>query len=39
VAVRARGAGRKQDIMPADAFLERLRGEVASRTLALGASA
>jgi threonyl-tRNA synthetase len=39
VAVRARGAGRKQDIMPADAFLERLREEIASRTLTLGASA
>ena len=39
VAVRVRGAGRKQEIMPADAFLERLRGEIASRTLTLGASA
>lgn len=39
VAVRVRGAGRKQEIMPAAAFLERLRGEIASRTLTLGASA
>jgi len=39
VAVRVRGAGRKQEIMPADAFLERLRGEIASRTLTLSASA
>jgi threonyl-tRNA synthetase len=39
VAVRARGAGRKQEIMPADAFLDRLRGEIASRTLAVGTSA
>ena len=39
VAVRVRGAGRKQEIMPADAFLERLRGEIASRMLTLSASA
>ena len=39
VAVRVRGVGRKQEIMPADAFLERLRGEIASRTLTLDASA
>jgi len=39
VAVRVRGAGRKQEIMPADAFLERLRDEIASRALTLGASA
>jgi threonyl-tRNA synthetase len=39
VAVRVRGVGRKQEIMPADAFLERLRGEIASRTLTLSASA
>jgi threonyl-tRNA synthetase len=39
VAVRARGAGRKQEIMPADAFLERLRRETATRALALGTSA
>ena len=39
VAVRARGAGRKQDVMSADAFLARLQAEVASRTLVLDASA
>jgi threonyl-tRNA synthetase len=39
VAVRARGAGKKQEIMPGDAFLERLHLETASRTLVLGASA
>jgi len=39
VAVRARGAGRKQEIMAADAFLDRLRAEIANRTLVLGASA
>jgi threonyl-tRNA synthetase len=39
VAVRARGAERKQEIMPADAFLERLREQIASRTLTLDASA
>jgi len=38
VAVRVRGAGRKQEIMPEDAFLERLRREIASRTLVLGTS-
>ncbi|MDH4351747.1 MAG: threonine--tRNA ligase, partial [Gemmatimonadota bacterium] len=39
VAVRVRGAGRKQEIVSADAFLDRLRAEIASRTLVLGASA
>jgi threonyl-tRNA synthetase len=39
VAVRVRGVGRKQEIVPVDAFLERLRGEIASRTLTLSASA
>ena len=39
VAVRARGAGRKQEIMPTEAFLERLRQETASRTLVPGPSA
>ncbi|MBI4422068.1 MAG: threonine--tRNA ligase, partial [Gemmatimonadetes bacterium] len=36
VALRARGAGNKQEIMPVEAFLERLRNEIASRALALG---
>jgi len=39
VAVRARGAGKKQEIMAADAFLDRLGAEIASRTLVLGTSA
>jgi threonyl-tRNA synthetase len=39
VAVRARGAGRKQEIMPVDAFLERLRDEIVRRTLTIGPSA
>jgi threonyl-tRNA synthetase len=39
VAVRVRGAGRKQEIVSADAFLDRLRAEIASRTLVLGAPA
>jgi threonyl-tRNA synthetase len=39
VAVRVRGAGRKQEIMAVDAFLDRLRAEIANRTLVLGASA
>jgi threonyl-tRNA synthetase len=39
VAVRARGAGKKQEVMTADQFLERLRGEIASRALTLGSSA
>jgi len=39
VAVRVRGAGRKQEIVTTDAFLERLRDGVARRALTLGASA
>ncbi len=34
VAVRVRGAGKKQEIVPADIFLERVTGEIASRALA-----
>jgi threonyl-tRNA synthetase len=34
VAVRTRGAGKKQDILAVDAFIERVRGEIASRALA-----
>ena len=33
VAVRVRGAGKKQEIVPADTFLERVTGEIASRAL------
>jgi threonyl-tRNA synthetase len=33
VAVRVRGAGNKQEIMPIDAFLSRVQSEVASRAL------
>ncbi|MBX6363438.1 MAG: threonine--tRNA ligase [Gemmatimonadetes bacterium] len=33
VAVRERGAGRKQDIMPREEFVARLRAEVEARTL------
>jgi threonyl-tRNA synthetase len=36
VAVRTRGAGNKQEIMPLEAFVQRLQGEIASRTLELG---
>jgi threonyl-tRNA synthetase len=39
VAVRVRGAGRKQEILSTAAFLERLQQEIASRTLTLGSSA
>jgi threonyl-tRNA synthetase len=34
VAVRVRGAGKKQEIVSVDAFIERLRGEISSRALA-----
>ena len=33
LAVRARGAGKKQDILPVAEFIERVRGEIASRAL------
>jgi threonyl-tRNA synthetase len=33
LAVRARGAGRKQDILPIGEFIERVRQEIASRAL------
>ena len=33
IAVRVRGAGNKQDVMPVAAFLERVRGEIEQRTL------
>jgi threonyl-tRNA synthetase len=33
LALRVRGAGKKQEVMTADAFLERLREEVRSRAL------
>jgi len=33
VAVRARGAGKKQDVMAQDAFIARLKDEIASRAL------
>jgi threonyl-tRNA synthetase len=36
VAVRARGAGKKQDVLPVEAFLDRLLGEIRSRSLTLG---
>ncbi|MBI4502623.1 MAG: threonine--tRNA ligase [Gemmatimonadetes bacterium] len=36
VAVRTRGAGNKQEIISVDAFLERLKREIASRSLELG---
>jgi threonyl-tRNA synthetase len=39
VAVRARGASQKQEILTVDAFLARLGDEVARRALTLGASA
>jgi threonyl-tRNA synthetase len=34
IALRVRGVGKKQEVMPVGAFLERLRGEVGSRALA-----
>jgi threonyl-tRNA synthetase len=34
VAVRVRGAGNKQDVMDAGAFIDRVKGEIASRALA-----
>jgi threonyl-tRNA synthetase len=34
VAVRVRGTGKKQEVVAVDAFIERVRGEVASRALA-----
>jgi threonyl-tRNA synthetase len=33
VAVRTRGAGKKQDVMPVAEFIERVKGEIASRAL------
>ena len=33
IAVRVRGAGNKQDIVPVEAFLARVRGEIAARAL------
>jgi threonyl-tRNA synthetase len=39
VAVRARGAGKKQEVVAADAFLARVRDEIARRALTLGGSA
>jgi threonyl-tRNA synthetase len=33
VAVRTRGAGSKQDILPVGEFVERLRADIASRAL------
>lgn len=33
IAVRARGKGKKQELMPAESFLARLREEIASRAL------
>ncbi|HEX5580943.1 MAG TPA: threonine--tRNA ligase [Gemmatimonadaceae bacterium] len=33
IALRVRGAGRKQEIVSADEFIERVRGEIASRAL------
>ena len=36
VAVRTRGAGNKQDIVPVDTFLERLKREIENRSLELG---
>jgi threonyl-tRNA synthetase len=34
LALRVRGAGKKQEVMPVAAFLERIGGEVRSRALA-----
>jgi hypothetical protein len=34
LAVRIRGAGKKQEIVPVDAFLERVRQEIRTRALA-----
>jgi threonyl-tRNA synthetase len=34
VAVRVRGAGTKQEVMPVEAFLERVGGEIKARVLA-----
>jgi len=36
VALRARGAGNKQEGMPVEALLTRLKDEIASRSLTLG---
>ena len=33
LAVRARGAGKKQDILPIDEFIQRVLGEIATRAL------
>jgi threonyl-tRNA synthetase len=38
VAVRVRGAGRKQEVMPQDAFVERALREIRSRALELGSA-
>ncbi len=34
LAIRVRGAGKKQEVMSVDAFLEKVRGEVSSKALA-----
>jgi threonyl-tRNA synthetase len=39
VALRTRGAGKKQEIVALDALIERLRNEVDRKTLAIGAEA
>ena len=36
IAVRARGAGKKQEILPVDAFIERLGEEIRTRALSAG---
>lgn len=38
VALRTRGAGKKQEIMPADAFIERICEEISTRALAPSAA-
>jgi threonyl-tRNA synthetase len=34
IALRLRGAGKKQDVMPVSDFIERITNEIASRALA-----
>ncbi|MBI2614838.1 MAG: hypothetical protein HYW52_04000, partial [Gemmatimonadetes bacterium] len=34
VAVRVRGTGKKQEILPVDQFIARVKGEIATRALA-----
>ena len=36
LAIRVRGAGNKQEIVPVDAFLDRMKKEIANRSLELG---